>query len=172
MGASQGGPQRAPVRRRVLIFAPTIRRGRGSRGSTCSRTGSARPGRLRPDQADDGPAKRRIGSPQIRSRGSYHPRPGPARTCDMRWPPTRRESTMAITNRSGATRRSRRRRSGRRIGILEGLEERILSSGSPTIYTVTDPRSSATDADLLVPCDHSGERRHQCRLKATARSNR
>ncbi|HSB72812.1 MAG TPA: hypothetical protein VLT62_26100, partial [Candidatus Methylomirabilis sp.] len=56
---------------------------------------------------------------------------------------------MAITNRSGATRISRRRRSGRRIGMLEGLEERALLSGSPTIYTVTDLSDSATDAGSL-----------------------
>ncbi len=44
---------------------------------------------------------------------------------------------------------SRRGRRGRRIWALEGLEERTLLSGNPTLFTVTDLSNSAADTGSL-----------------------
>jgi len=49
---------------------------------------------------------------------------------------------------SQATRQTRVRRR-RRLCVLEGLEERVLLSGNPTVYTVTDTSDNVTDTGSL-----------------------
>jgi hypothetical protein len=56
---------------------------------------------------------------------------------------------MIDTHRSSATIVSPRRRRGRRLWAMEKLEDRVLLSGSPTVYTVSDTSDNATDTGSL-----------------------